>query len=263
MQTLRAVFILSGFLGFTLALIPVQMILLAASREGARKLPHWYHRQVCRMLGIRLRCHGVVASDRPVLLISNHISWLDIPVLSAIAPVSFVAKKEVGSWPGVSILARLQRTVYVDRERRRDVQPASNQIAARMREGDNIVLFPEGTSSDGNRVLPFRSALFGAVKPGRANDGHSEVYVQTAAIAYTRVHGVPLGRQGRPLVAWYGDMDMLSHAWRVLKSGPLDVEVRLGAPQTLESFENRKALAAFSERQVRRDMGELLRPLAA
>src|SRR5262245_41116730 len=112
MGALRGATVLTGFMALTLPLMPVQSVLLRSSRSGARRFPNWYHRQVCRILGIRIEVDGEVARDRPVLLVANHTSWLDIPVLSAVAPVSFVAKKEVGGWPFVSTLARLQRTVF-------------------------------------------------------------------------------------------------------------------------------------------------------
>jgi 1-acyl-sn-glycerol-3-phosphate acyltransferase len=262
MRNLRAFFILTAFLAFTLPLMPLQFVLCGTSREWARAFPHWYHRRVCRLLGIRIHVRGALAEDRPVLLIANHVSWLDIPVLSAVAPVSFVAKSEVGAWPFISWLARLQRTVFVDRDRPRRVRKSTNEIVERLNNGDHIVIFAEGTSSDGNQVLPFKTSLFGAVKPRRGNGRVIEdgIYVQTLAIAYTRVHGLPLGRRGRPIVAWYGDMEIAGHAWDLLKRGPLDVEVHIGEPVKLRSFADRKALAAHAEREVRRAVADILAP---
>jgi 1-acyl-sn-glycerol-3-phosphate acyltransferase len=163
--------VLALFMTLTVPLMPVQALLLKASPKAARRFPHWYHRQVCRVLGIKLTINGAIVRDRPVLLVSNHTSWLDIPVLSAVAPVSFVAKKEVGSWPFVSALARLQRSVFVDRARRQAAGETAGEITERLKTGDAIVLFAEGTSSDGNRVLPFKTSLFAAVKPSRTNGG--------------------------------------------------------------------------------------------
>ena len=100
----RAVAILTGLALFTLPLMPVQAALLRTNVKLARRFPHWYHRNVCRALGIDLEITGAVVRDTPVLLIANHVSWLDIPVISAVAPVSFVAKKEVASWPMTSRL---------------------------------------------------------------------------------------------------------------------------------------------------------------
>ena len=145
---------------------------------------------MCRLVGVRLKVEGEVAKGRPVLLVANHTSWLDIPVLSAVAPVSFVAKKEVSRWPFVSALARLQRSVFVDRERRSAVGASTSEILARLNAGDAIVLFAEGTSSDGNRVLPFKSSLFAAAKPpDRLAPEPSEAVVQTLSIVYMRLCG--------------------------------------------------------------------------
>lgn len=263
MSTLRASAILGGFLALTVPLMPVQAVLVGTAPRLARRFPHWYHRQVCRLFGIRLAIDGEVATDRPVLLIANHTSWLDITVLSAVAPVSFVAKKEVGSWPFVSSLARLQRTVFVDRERRSSAGETANEMVRRLELGDALVLFAEGTSSDGNRVLPFKTSLFAAAKPPNRAGGPpapaSTAVVQTVSIVYTHLHGVPFGRADRPGVGWYGDMEMTGHAWEVLKAGPLDVKVRIGAPQSLESFTDRKDLAARSEREVRENVVRILR----
>jgi 1-acyl-sn-glycerol-3-phosphate acyltransferase len=260
MGALRGGTILAGFFALTVPLMPVQAVLVRTRSRWARTFPHWYHRQVCRILGVRIAVEGEVVRDRPVLLVANHTTWLDIPVLSAVAPVSFVAKKEVGSWPFVSALARLQRSVFVDRTRRTAVGHTAGEIVGRLAEGDAIVLFAEGTSSDGNRVLPFMTSLFAAARPA-AGEGSlaADAVVQTLSVVYTRLHGLPLARIDRPAVAWYGDMEMKSHAWSLLKAGPLDVEIRVGPPAPLVSFADRKQLARHSEAQVREQVVRILR----
>ena len=106
----------------------------------------------------------------------------------------------------------LQRSVFVDRERRQKTGDVNREIAAAACRGDPVVLFAEGTSSDGNRVLPFRSALIGAVRGGlRRRRPRRRARSSRCRSAYTRQHGLPMGRQMRPLVAWYGDMDFLPH----------------------------------------------------
>jgi 1-acyl-sn-glycerol-3-phosphate acyltransferase len=256
--SLRASAVLTAFFGFTLPLMPVQAVLLRVSERSARRFPHWYHRQVCRILGITLNVEGEVARGVPVLLVSNHTSWLDIPVLSALAPVSFVAKQEVGGWPFVSALARLQRSVFVDRTRRLATGEATSEIMARLGTGDTIVLFAEGTSSDGNRVLPFRSSLFGAVTGDLALPSPRAV-VQTVAVVYTHIHGIPITRAERPRLGWYGNMEMTSHAWGVLKSGPITATIKIGPPVPLSDYADRKDLALRSERLVRRAVHGILR----
>ena len=120
-------------------------------------------------------------------MISNHTSWLDITVISTLAPVSFIAKREVASWPLFGTFARLQRSIFIDRTRRKGAAEANREIAERLAGGDAIILFAEGTTSDGNRVLPFRSSLVGAARDAVAEAGHTgHVLVQTLTVAYVR-----------------------------------------------------------------------------
>jgi 1-acyl-sn-glycerol-3-phosphate acyltransferase len=210
-------------------------------------------------VGIRLNVDGEVAAEQGVLLISNHVSWIDITVLSAVAPVSFVAKQEVASWPFVSWLAKLQRSVFVDRNRRNEVGDKANEILERLASGDHIVLFAEGTSSDGNSVLPFKTALFAAAKPMDGRRMGANVSAQTLALTYPKIYGLPLCRRGRHVIAWYGDMDLASHAWRLLGLGPIDANIRIGPPVPLDSFPDRKALARYAEDEVRKDVVDILR----
>jgi 1-acyl-sn-glycerol-3-phosphate acyltransferase len=149
--------------------------------------------------------------------------------------------------------------VFVDRERRTASGAQSGEIAERIAGGDRVVLFAEGTSSDGNRVLPFKSALFAAASTNGNGNGGAPTTVQPLAIAYTRLHGLPLGRHYRPLVAWYGDMEAAGHAWQLLKSGPVDVHITIGAPLPLEQLADRKALARHSEAEVRAAFTAMLR----
>ncbi|MDZ4790447.1 MAG: 1-acyl-sn-glycerol-3-phosphate acyltransferase [Hyphomicrobiales bacterium] len=259
MQTLRGALLLIGFIALTLPLMPVQYALAKLGSAHARKLPFWYHRRVARLFGIRVQLTGAVASGAPVLLVSNHISWLDIIVLSSIAPVSFVAKSEIDGWPVINLFARLQRTVFVDRNKRISVRETAMEIAGRLETGDCLVLFAEGTSGDGNQVLPFKSSLFAAVSD--FSDGASSAsrtVVQTATIVYTRLNGLPLNRGQRPLIAWYGGMEILSHAWELLKLGPVDVSIRVSEPAPLQRFQGRKQIAAYTEILVRQNFTELL-----
>jgi lyso-ornithine lipid O-acyltransferase len=240
--------------------MPLQALFLRCDIKWARWFPHWYHRQVCRLFGVRLVIHGAVVTDRPVLVISNHVSWLDIPVLSAVAPVSFVAKQEVAGWPFVSWLARLQRSVFVDRDQRSKVGESANEILERLALGDAIVLFPEGTSTDGNRVLAFKTSLFAAVKPS-ANGGLApqSAVVQFLAIAYTRRNGLPLTWADRRALGYYGDIGLGQSALEVFTGGPLEVSISISDPIALNTFRDRKDLAKLAETGVRRQFVRLLR----
>jgi 1-acyl-sn-glycerol-3-phosphate acyltransferase len=252
MGTLRALFILVVIGVVTPPLMILQMFFVATDASAANTLPVWWHRFVCRMLGVRVTVEGVLSDTRPLLIASNHVSWLDINVLASIAPLSFIAKSEVSTWPVFGWLARLQRSVFVNRNRRTDTAQVNDAIAARLAAGDVMVLFAEGTSSDGNRVLPFRSALLGAAHELARNDGDSPaIHVQPVALIYTRLNGLPMGRQHRPVVAWHGDIDLGPHLWRLLKSGSIDVTVAFGEPIPLIDAAGRKAVASAAEHSVR------------
>lgn len=261
MAVFRASIILFLFLLLTLPLMPVQALLIALRSKAAQILPHWYHKVVCRLLSVRVHLSGAAVADGPILLVSNHISWVDIPVFASIAPLSFVAKREVSTWPFVSSLAKLQRTIFIDRTKRSAVAETREEILNRLRASERVLLFAEGTSSDGNQVLDFKSPLFAAIEE---REGENEHYrLQTCAIVYTHIHGLPMNRQQRPAIAWYGDMDMLSHAWGVLKGGPIDVRVRLGEPISIHDVGDRKKLAVHAYQRVRRDFSQLLTGRAA
>src|SRR6185503_10768302 len=165
-----------------------------------------------------------------------------------------VAKKEVSTWPFFGTLARLQETVFVQRDRRSQTGAARDALQKRLREGDALVLFPEGTSSDGNRVLPFRTALMGAAEceVGTDTEGHlHHVTVQPVSVSYVGLNGVPMGRENRPLIAWYGDMELVPHLWEAVKTGPFDAVVEFHEPLTIDNAGDRKALAAMTEAIVR------------
>jgi len=258
MEKIRAAVILAIFLIVTLILTPWQWLGVTLGLPHARTFPHRYHRFVARLFGIRIRVIGALPRQA-VLMVANHTGWLDIVVFSAVAPISFVAKSEVGTWPFFGTLARLQRTVFVERTRRSRTGAARDSIAARLAEGDTLVLFPEGTSSDGNAVLPFKSALLGAAESVLA-DGH-HVTVHPVSTAYTSSHGIPMGREARPLYAWYGDMELVPHLWEALKAGPLDVVVQFHQPLSLDRMD-RKELARAAEEVVRAGQARALAGLA-
>ncbi len=251
MSSVRAFWILAVFAAVTFVLLPVQWLAVRLGIPLRGSLPHYYHRFVCALFGIRIQVRGKPASGG-VLMVANHTGWLDIPIFSAIWPVSFVAKAEVNTWPFFGTLARMQRSVFVRRERSQTVANRET-IRQRLGRGDALVIFPEGTSSDGNRVLPFRSGLLSAAEvtlgPG---DGRPVcVPVQPVSVAYTRVHGIPMGRENRPFFAWYGDMELVPHLWEALKTGPMDVVVEFHPVTTLDKVRGRKNLAAHCEAVVR------------
>lgn len=235
----RAIVRLAGYFILTLTLIPVQAVAVALRLRLAERLPRIYHRLCARVLGIRVIVRGRRVRERPVLFAANHVSYLDITALGSVVTGCFIAKSEVADWPFFGLLAKLQRSVFIAR-RRTAVAQHGDDISERLEAGDNLILFPEGTSGDGTRVLPFKSALF-SVAERRADGRH--LTVQPVSISYTRLNGVPLGRGLRPFFAWYGDMDLAPHLWTVAALGRLTVVIEFHPPLTVDEAGSRKALA--------------------
>ena len=260
MRRIVAVLALVRLAVVTVVALPVQMAAVRLALPLATRLPVWWHRRALAALGVRVEVIGAPVGDRPLLVTPNHCSWLDIPVIASLMPISFVAKAEVATWPLFGLFAELQRTVFVDRTRRTATGKAANELAERLAAGDCMVLFPEGTSSTGDVVLPFRSALLGAARTAIAGGGHERVWVQPLTVAYTRIAGMPIGRAERPRVGWYGDMDLAGHLWGVFTAGGIDVEIVWGEARPFDAGTDRKALAGDLERAVRGDLLARLRP---
>jgi len=247
MGLLRVVAVVVILAVWTLLLAPLQLIAIRRNWPLARTLPYHWQRLARLMLGLRVRVEGEPAKA-PLLLTANHISWLDITVLGSVLPISFVAKAEVAGWPVLGTLARLQRTVFIDRTRRSQTGLAADMIAQRIGNGDVMVLFAEGTTGDGIRVLPFRSALIGAAS---AAAGSKTITVQPVAITYTAIQGIPVGRADMPDIAWYGDADFIAHFRRLVGCGGIDAAVSFGQPIPFGPETDRKKVAEACYASVR------------
>lgn len=255
---MNAVFAIGKILAvfaWTLTLLPAHLYGLAFGTTLRERIPVRYHNGLRRILGLQIDLNGSrVAGAGPVLYVANHSSWLDIVVLSCIIPGSFVSKAEVKAWPIFGWLARLQRSVFI--ERRPNLAASHrDEISYRLSAGDKLILFPEGTSSDGNRVLPFKSALFAVAE--RHIDGRA-LTVQPVSVAYTKLDHMPLGRHLRPLFTWYGDMELGGHLWRMLGLGPSTVAITFHDPVNIDDFGNRKALADHCSRIVATGLSDSL-----
>lgn len=238
-RDLRAVRRIALFLLWVFVGICVQGVLIWLPGRAKVVFPRWFWSGCCRLIGLKVRAIGMLAPSeekRRVVFVSNHSSWLDIPVLGSQVEACFISKDDVAEWPVVRTVARLGRTVFVSRQRGRTARER-DLMRARIEAGDNLILFPEGTTSDGTRVLPFRSSFFAVA------EGDNPPLIQPVSVAYDRLSGLPTGRATRPLFAWYGDMDMASHFWRLAHHRGLRASVLLHAPLDPTGFADRKALA--------------------
>jgi len=256
LQTARLALALTVFATATPVLMLWQAAALSTGLIDQRRVPRLWHRMVTGLLGLRIHVYGAPAQQRPLLIASNHVSWTDIMVLGASSDVHFIAKAEVASWPLFGLLAKLQRTVFIDRTRRRSAGEQAGAIAERLADGEPMVLFAEGTTSDGNRLLPFKSTLFAAAQMALGTSG--DAAVQPVAIVYTGLHGMPMGRRNRMKASWIGDQTLLPHLSHLLGRGGIDVELHFGEPIAFGPDVNRKQMAREAEDQVRRMIGAAL-----
>jgi 1-acyl-sn-glycerol-3-phosphate acyltransferase len=249
--TVRMWVALGAVAATTIVLVPLQYFGLWTGWIRPGRLPRLFHKVATRALGFRIRVEGQMAAERPLLIVSNHLSWSDITIMGSVAEMSFVAKSDMASWPIFGMFATLQRSVFVERERRRTSAEQAKELADRLAAREPMVLFAEGTTGDGNFLLPFKTTLFGAARNAIAAGGAERVVVQPVAITYTRLHGIALDRRDRARVSWIGDTDLIPHLAGILRQGGLDVTVRFGEPVEYREGSDRKAVARLMERQVR------------
>lgn len=242
---------MAGAIAATGALVPAGMMANMVYPNAASRLSPLWHRAIIHALGVKSIFSGTVATGS-VLYVCNHLSWLDIPVLGSRLHASFVAKSEVGAMPFVGFLARFQPTIYVERERRSRASEQSGTIRQRLVAGDNVILFPEGTSGDGVQVLPFKSALFAVAED-------ESVRIQPVSLAYTHLNGMPITRHRRPDIAWIGDMRFGPHAVDFMRLGRTDAAIIYHPPVRRADFSDRKALARYCQEQVAQGYQQLIR----
>jgi 1-acyl-sn-glycerol-3-phosphate acyltransferase len=208
-----------------------------AAIRWAGRCTRAFCRGVLRILGMTVDIHGA-PPRAPFFLVANHLGYLDVMVLGALAPCAFVAKAEVASWPVFGALARWSGTLFIDRLCGADVVRVNALAAERLRDGGSLVLFPEGTSTDGTSIAPFRASLLQAP----AAEGHPVHY---AALRYRAPEGAP---PARLCLCWWGEMDFLPHFLGLFRWRGLAVSAAFG-PVPLRSTD-RKSLAAALHRGV-------------
>lgn len=245
MAYLRAIAFVLAMTGAFLLFVPIQWL---ARRRGWRMrhgIQTGFCRTICAIIGIEVREQGRPPGAGPRFIVANHVSWTDIIALASRYPLVFLAKREVAFWPVLGFLARLQGTVFVDRGARRAIPLVNAALAERLRLGEDVVVFAEGTSSDGAGVLKFNASHF-AMLTGLAEDGAAPI-LAPAAIVYAdrKSQG-----EGRFDVGWYGDMTFLPHLWSLMKRGGAKCHILWGEAVDPRAGD-RKALAEATERRVR------------
>ncbi len=193
-----------------------------------------------KIFGVKLKKSGE-QKEKKVLFVSNHISYLDILILGSVVRGVFVAKSEIRNWPIINKLCLLGKTIFIERFNPRSVKKQMNLIEKTMMKGFNVILFPEGTSSDGSKVLNFKSSLFKII------DSHEliDYSIQPISISYNKLDGVPLDKTFRPFLAWFGSMDLISHAWKLMGLGVTEVNIHFHDPKPFKYFRDRKHASLY------------------
>lgn len=243
---------MAGALMATGALVPPTLLTGMVRPRMARHLPPLWHRAITCSLGIRTSICGVPDSGS-VLYVANHMSWVDIPVLGSRLDGSFVAKAEVEEMPFVKFLAGLQQTLYINRQRRTNAPKQANEIRQRLKSGGNVILFPEGTSTDGVRVNPFKSSLFSVL------DQSDNVRIQPISLAYTHLNGMPISRQRLLDIVWIGDMEFGSHVIDFMRLGNINARIYFHPSVCRTDFSDRKAVAKYCHSMVAQGYQGLIR----
>ncbi|MGF1641584.1 MAG: lysophospholipid acyltransferase family protein [Rhodospirillales bacterium] len=199
-----------------------------------------WSRTVCRLLGLRVRVSGTAHPGGTALFAANHVSYLDIPVLAGLHDGTFVAKSEVADWPLLGLICKWGRTVFINRSPA-EARAQTALLRARLARGESLILFPEGTSTDGSGVAPFKSSLFNIAEdlpPG------TPLVVQPVSVAYVRaLDGTPLVGPLTELYCWYGGATLAPHLMRVCGLPGAVVDVRFHPPIAVASDVDRKSLA--------------------
>ncbi|GHF16253.1 1-acyl-sn-glycerol-3-phosphate acyltransferase [Kordiimonas sediminis] len=244
---------------FTLPMVFSQVVVLKVAPKKWWPLVGFWHRSICRIIGVDIREYGERKQEGPVLFVANHLSWLDIVILGGrLKGASFVAKSEVASWGALGALSKLHKTVFVNRERRTDSAKQRDALVDRIREGDSLILFPEGSNTDGMRIAPFKSALFSVAE--RANEASDhKLQVQPVTLAFTELNGIPLVRAQKSGVSWLGDVELMAHLRHVLGHGRIVATVEYHAPISADELGCRKAMASHCETTVRAGLERALR----
>ena len=246
-------------LAFTLLVAPQWLSLRFGRGRLAAHIPVCFHRLFLRLFSVRVTQSGTPPPPgEPALVLANHVSWLDIVALGSLRPLSFVAKSEIEGWPVIGTLARLQRTVFIERAKRAATASVNATVGQRLAGGDLIVLFAEGTTGDGLHLLPFRSSLVGAARAALAAEtgGLARIRLQPLALSYPRRNGLPVTRAERPEIAWYGDMELPPHLGLFATRGPIDVHIAWGPPIPFDAATDRKQATAQAEAAVRHALRE-------
>ncbi len=206
------------------------------STKAAYFFGRLFLRSSCYVLGHRVIIRGQPNTQSQTLFCINHISYLDIAVVGPHVPGRFIAKSEVKNWPIFGQMSTMYGSVYIERTSA-GISEGLKQLDETLKRNENLILFPEGTTSDGCRVLPFASSFFDVAMK-------NNLTVQPVTLAYAGWDGMPMPRYLRKLVGWFSpDLEMMPHLWQMAQLGKIQAIITFHPPIQASDFPSRKALA--------------------
>jgi len=256
MRVFVAALKLIAFLILNIVIVPTQTVILLFTKGAlSRPLPLLYMKAVVTIFRIRVHSEGTPYQDQQCLYMSNHLSYLDIPVIGSIISPSFVSKADVANWPIFGYLAQLRQTAFIGRAKA-DTSAAARTVSAFIERGESLIIFPEGTSTDGRNVLDFKSSLFSLA----LNEDKPDLHVQPLTVFMASANGNPIKDQdSRDLYAWHRNMDteLPEHLWRFAKGRGAEIYVVFHEALRAQDFEDRKTLAKATHEAVSKGHTEL------
>ncbi len=247
MSILRLTFILV-FLFIVISIsIPIQFICNIIGFKLKKIYPLLFYRMIQIITGININFDPTKINKKNtgVLYIANHVSWFDIICLGTLLNARFIAKKEVSKMGIFGFLAKLSNTFFIDNSNKNKIIEYNNLIQKKLQEGENFIIFPEGTTTDGNGIIDFKSSMLEC-----AFDDNNQINIQPISICYSKLNNIPMGIYLRRNIAWVGDTSMVGAMANFLTSGRITVDVIFHEIMNTNNFENRKELAAYCETQI-------------
>jgi len=238
-----------------ITLMPLFFLFCQLLRLPRRKaIIPFFHAGTCRILGIEIKESGQICTSRPTLYVGNHISYIDIFVLGGL-PAYFIAKSEVAGWPVLGTLAQFQNTLFIERKPGRAKQQLEI-LKNHLRQGNSLTFFPEGTSTDGIHVEPFKTSLFESANLG---DDAPRVAIQPVTVAYTHYAGELIrSQQVRDHYAWYAGMPFLPHFLGLMPLRNVGAKIHFHPVCYLDEFETRKDCADHCQKAIATKLDELV-----
>ena len=229
--------------------MPIQFLLILVKSNLRFFLPLIFHKFLLKILGIRLSIKGKPSERKPLILIGNHCSYLDIIILGSILPVCFVAKSEIKGWFLFGTLASLQNSIFIDRRNFKALD-SLKKISKNLSSNFAIIIFPEGTTNNGKRVQKFRASLF------KIFEDDPTLGLQNFSLCYTHINSMPLDNRMRPNIAWYGEMSLITHLKRLLNYSSIGAKLQFH-PTIVPHGVTRKIISEESREQVIKGINSL------